>query len=172
MYQLPEIPIKRKAKRPAYKKPESVKMLEALADAAVRLKYQNVQAKYLSPRKYRDDTANGLTKCIIDFLRLKGCQAERINCTGRYVDNTTIVEDVIGHRRQIGTAKWLPTSGQKGTADISAVIRSRAVKLEIKVRKDKQRPDQVEYQAQIERAGGLYWLVRSFDEFKQMYDTL
>lgn len=122
-------------------------------------------------RTYNDRTANGLTRCIIDFLRFSGWQAERINCTGRPQDNTKVVEDITGFSRRIGSVKWLPTSGQKGTSDISATIVGRSVKIEIKMR-DRQSPDQKSYQLQVEQSGGLYWLVRSFDEFMNFYNQL
>jgi len=114
---------------------------------------------------YSDKTANGLTKCIIDFIRITGGQAERINCTGRYIDKSQTFIDVLGRTRTIGTGQWLPSTGQKGTADISAVIRGRAVKIEIKVGKDRQSADQKKYQQAIEQAGGIYLIVRSFEEF-------
>jgi hypothetical protein len=41
-------------------------------------------------RKFDDRTANGLTKCIIAFLQMKGWQAERINTMGRPVDNRRV----------------------------------------------------------------------------------
>jgi hypothetical protein len=119
----------------------------------------------------RDDTANGLTKCVVEFIRLTGGMAERINCTGRYVDRSQTFTDVIGRTRTIGSGQWLPTSGVKGTADISAVIEGRAVKVEIKIR-DRQSEDQKRYQEATERAGGVYLIVRSFAEFKTWYDGL
>jgi hypothetical protein len=88
------------------------------------------------------------------------------------IDNTQIMTDVLGDRRSIGSVKWLPSSGQKGTADISSVIFGRAVKIEIKIGKDRQSEDQKKYQADIERAGGLYWLIRTFDEFLEYYNEL
>lgn len=124
-----------------------------------------------STRSYTDRTANGLTKCIIDFLNFSGHQAERVNSTGRPIDNTKVVTDVLGSRRRIGSMKWIPGTGQKGTADISATIWGRAVKIEVKM-KDRQSEAQRNYQEQIERAGGLYWLVRSFEEFLILYNDL
>ena len=108
--------------------------------------------------------ANGLTRCVIDFLNLSGHMAERINCTGRYMDRSQTFEDVTGKVRTIGTGQWIPTSGMKGTADISATINGRSVKIEIKM-KDKQSEVQREYQRRIEAAGGIYLIVRSFAEF-------
>lgn len=145
--------------------------LRELALQDSRWKHPTMPEKWLSIRNYTDRTANGLTKCIIDYVHFNGYLAERINCTGRPIDNTQIMTDVLGDSRKIGSVKWIPTSGQKGTADISATIRGRSVRIEVKM-KDKQSPDQVEYQNQVEAAGGLYWLVRSFDEFLSFYNEL
>lgn len=161
----------RKAPRPAYRKPDAVKHLEQLADAEARRQHPNIDPRYLAPRKYKDNTANDLTKCVIDFIRLTGGQAERINSTGRYIDQSQVFTDVIGRTRSIGTGQWIPSSGSKGTADISAVIGGRAVKIEIKM-KDRQSEDQKRYQEQIERVGGVYLIVRSFDEFLTWYQNL
>lgn len=147
------------------------KGLQELKDLALqdsRWKHPTLPAKWLSIRNYNDRTANGLTKCIIDYVRFNGYLAERITCTGRPLDNTQIVTDVLGDSRKIGTITWLPTSGQKGTADISAIIRGHSVKIEVKM-KDRQSPDQKAYQEQVEKAGGVYWLCHSFDEFLGFY---
>lgn len=141
----------------------------ALADSRTRYPALPEQARYIKP--YSDRTANSLTRSIIDFLNFSGHQAERINSTGRPIDNTKIVTDVLGSQRRIGTIKWIPGTGQKGTADISAVIYGRAIKIEVKI-KDRQSPDQKKYEEQVIRAGGLYWLVRSFDEFLSFYNEL
>jgi hypothetical protein len=44
------------------------------------------------------------------------------------------------------------------------------VKIEIKYGKDRQSDVQKEYQASIERAGGVYIIVRTFYEFVVWYD--
>lgn len=167
MYQLPEIK-KRKKSRPAHRKSEAVKMLESLADADDVRRYPSIDPRYLAKRRYSDRDANGLTKCVIDFLNLSGHMAERINCTGRYMDRSQTFEDVTGKVRTIGTGQWIPTSGMKGTADISAVINGKSVKIEIKIR-DQQSEDQKRYQQRIEAAGGTYFLIRSFKEFFEWY---
>ncbi len=145
--------------------------LRQLAIEHSRMKHPTLpeSARYVKP--YSDRTANSLTRAIIDFLNFSGSQAERINSTGRPLDQTTIVTDILGSKRRIGSIKWIPGTGQKGTADISATIRGRSVKIEVKI-KDRQSPDQLKYQQQIEQAGGLYWIVRSFDEFLSFYNEL
>ncbi len=154
-----------------YKKTEAVKELERLYMIDHRHRYPSMPEYARACKKYRDDSANGLTKCVIDFIRLSGYQAERINCTGRYIDRTEVVTDVLDRKRVIGSAKWLPTSGQRGTSDISATIRGRAVKIEIKAGKDRQSEDQKRYQEQVERAGGVYLIIRTFEEFYSWFNN-
>jgi len=121
---------------------------------------------------YTDKTSNGLTKAIIDFLRLNGCQAERISVTGRYIDRTKVYTDVVGYTRKIGSGKWIPGSMQPGSADISATIKGRAVKIEVKIGRDRQSDAQKKYQSQVEAAGGLYFISTSFEQFKQWFDNM
>jgi len=153
-------------------KSEGIMQLREMALAHSRAKHPTLPESARTISNYSDRTANGLTRSVIDFLRFSGHQSERINCTGKMIDNTQIMTDVLGDRRSIGSVKWLPSSGQKGTADISSVIFGRAVKIEIKIGKDRQSEDQKKYQADIERAGGLYWLIRTFDEFLEYYNEL
>lgn len=151
-------------------KSAALKELEKMANQeAIRL-HPNCDPRFLAPSRYCDTTANRFTQAVIDFLRLSGHQAERINCTGRYIDKRKVFTDVLGHKRQIGRAVWIPTAGQKGTADISAVIYGRAVKIEIKIN-DFQSEAQKKYQESIEKAGGVYLLVRSFQAFYDWYQN-
>jgi hypothetical protein len=151
---------------------EDLKQLRELAMAHSKAIYPTMPEYARCIRTYNSKTANGLTKCIIDFLNFSGHQAERINCTGRPIDNTKVFTDALGDMRRIGSVNWLPTSGQKGTSDISCVIYGRAVKIEIKIGKDRQSEDQKKYQSDIERAGGLYWIIKSFDQFMDLYNEL
>ena len=154
-------------RRPPYKKPDAIKELEILAMDEARRKHPDMP--FLAPRLYRDDTANGLTRCIVDWIRLHGGQAERINSTGRYIDGTKVIP---GTMRKIGRSYWIRGSGQRGTADISAVFKGRAVKIEIKLGRDKQSGYQKQYQEQIERSGGIYIIVSDFENFLNQINIL
>ena len=125
---------------------------------------------YVVRTKYNDSTANGLTKCVIDYINLSGGQAERISNTGRYIDESRIVTDVLGNRKKIGTGKYIKGQGTNGTADISATFKGKSIKIEIKM-KDKQSEVQKEYQQAIERAGGIYFICHNFDEFLDKFNT-
>ena len=149
-----------------------MKALKQLAELEFRERYKNSSMPEYSrfKKRYSDRTANGLTRAIIDWLKLNGNQAERINTTGRMLDQRKVVTDVIGRTRQIGSTKWIKGSGQRGSADISATIRGQSVKIEIKIGRDRQSEHQKEYQKQIEQAGGQYWIIRTFDQFVELYN--
>lgn len=155
-------------KNTRYSKSSAVKLLELLANEAAREIYPDVP--YLAPRIFRDDSANGLTKCITAFLKLKGWQADRINNTGRPQDTRRTFTDVLGNQRTIGTLTWLPGTGTRGISDIVACIDGRLAAIEVKIGTDRQRPAQKEYQQRIEAAGGLYYIARDFESFLQWYN--
>ena len=69
-----------------YQKPQAVKDLERQALDHFRREHPDFPEHAIPSQFYRDDTANGLTKCIVDYIRYNGGQAERINTmgSGRY----------------------------------------------------------------------------------------
>lgn len=151
-------------------KPLSI--LRRLAFEDLRNRYPAVPEYAIPKPKYNDHTANGLTKCIIDFIQLKGGQAERISCTGRILDCRKKHIDVVGFHRTIGSVTWIPSSMQPGTADISGVYRGISIKVEVKVGRDQQSLSQVTYQHQVESAGGLYFVAQDFDSFYNWFNHI
>ncbi len=130
-----------------------------------RERYPNFPEYARYPPKYTDKKANGLTKMVIDWIRLSGGQAERVSVTGRKISQKKTYTDVLGQKKTIGRDVWIKSSMQKGSADISATINGRAVKIEVKIGSDRQSQAQKEYQRQVEEAGGVYIIARSFDDF-------
>lgn len=105
------------------------------------------------------NTANDLTRQIIRFIQRHGGQAERIAVTGLL--------------RKFGNGyKWTRTNMTVGTADISATIQGRSVKIEVKIGTDRQSDEQKRYQKQVEDAGGIYYIARTFEEFLKWYNSL
>jgi hypothetical protein len=126
---------------------------------------------HLPPPKLKESGANDLTRLVIDFLTYNDCQAERISSQGQYRDGKKVVTDCIGRKRTIGSGIWTPGTSTKGTADISATIKGRSVKIEIKWGADRQSQSQKEYQNAIEKAMGVYIIVKTFDDFVLWYDN-
>lgn len=148
----PKTPTKR------HTKSEELKKLENLAFKALKDRYPSVP--YLPEPKYTDKTANSLTKCVVDYIRLRGFQAERINTTGQQI-------------KRGDSTKWIKGSSQTGSADISATIQGRSVKIEIKclaTGDNYQSDEQKEYQRQIQAAGGVYLIVRTFTDFYKWFN--
>lgn len=157
-------------KKIPYCKSEAIKYLEFLIVEAKRKKYPNIPPDYLAAVKYRDDTANSLTRCIIDFIRVKGGQSERVNCMGRPIDRTQTFIDCIGRERTIGSIDWIPGTGTKGSADISCCISGLSVKVEVKIGSDRMSQAQKDYQKAIDSAGGIYYIARNFTSFLEWYN--
>jgi hypothetical protein len=143
-----------------------------------RLKHPNYPENLTLPGKvYRLNTANGLTQAVIEWVRAHGYQAERVSTTGRLIDRSEIVTDVVGFKRRIGSNEWIPGTGTKGSADIHATIPLKhsngfgvSVKIEIKVGKDRLSPAQKKYGEQMELAGGVYLVVKELNDLFQWWD--
>jgi hypothetical protein len=108
--------------------------------------------KAIPRTKYKDGSANDLTKCVIDFLRLKGHYATRIQSQGQ----------------KRGSVMTYGTT-QRGTADIHICINSIHISCEIKFGKDKQSDVQKQVQQEVEQSGGIYLLIRDFEQFYKFY---
>lgn len=139
------------------------KKLEELCERHGSVNYFNHQANF------KDTEEGDLEKCILYFAQLEGFQAERIKVKPNKKDNRITYIDAIGRKKTIGSVQYFPSSMQAGSADMSCTIRGRSVKLEIKIRKDWQKDNQKKYQEQIVKAGGEYWITRTFQQFYDQY---
>lgn len=135
-----------------------------------RQKYPNLPDHARAISVLSDGSANALTRLVIKWIQLHGGHAERINTMGRVVDKRKVVTDVLGRQSMIGSMQYIPTTGTKGSADISAVIQGRAYSFEIKYGKDRQSDDQKKYQQSVTAAGGVYLIVRNMDDFITWWD--
>lgn len=147
-------------------------ILTQLALTALKERYPSFPEHAIPVPKYSDSTANGLTKCVIDFLNYSGHQAERVSSMGRMIDKRKDSIDVMGNTRVIGSLTYIKGTSTNGTADISSIINGKSVKIEIKIGKDRQSQAQKDYQLATEKAGGIYLITKSFDEFMAQYSGL
>ena len=142
-------------KKTTYQKPEAVKELERMADAEARRLHPTMP--HPAPRKYRDDTANDLTKCIVKYITLKGGFASRVNTTGIY--------DKKLRKYRRGTQK-------RGLADVIATYKGLSLHIEVKHGRDRLSNAQKKIQDEITRSGGQYYVAQNFTEFKEWFDRL
>jgi hypothetical protein len=146
--------------------------LKALELESLRGKYPSMDARFIPLTDWKDTSANGLTKCIIFWINANGGQAERISSQGQYREGKKIKVGTgeVQYQKQL-PGKWTPGQGTKGTADISATIIGRSVKIEVKYGKDRQSDAQKQYQEAIEKAGGIYFIAKTFDDFVIWYES-
>jgi len=153
-------------------KSEALRQLETLAFEQLRERYPRTPLQYLPRERFNDKTANQLTKSIITWLRLNGQFAERINTMGVPMDKRKMITDCIGRKRQIGSLTWRKSTSTRGSADIHCLVNGRAIYIEVKANGDRMRPEQFEYQQQVEQAGGVYIIATSFEKFLNQYMEL
>ena len=138
-----------------YKKSEAVRGLESLATVEAKAKHPG--NPYIINRTFRDDRANDLTRCVVEYIRLRGGFASRINSTGVYNQKLK---------------KYIPGTSRRGLADVMGVYRGKSLHVEIKIGRDKQSEHQKRVEAEVIRSGGLYFIARDFESFKQWFDKL
>jgi hypothetical protein len=110
---------------------------------------------YTGPTLPKVATANGLTQFICNFINWSGYRATRINTMGRMVGG-----------------RWIHSTTRKGSADISSTIKGRSVMWEVKVGRDRPRPEQLAEQAKERAAGGIYEFVSTPEGFFELFDKL
>lgn len=101
------------------------------------------------------ETANRITANIIRLINLQsGCVAYRINNVGVW-----------------DAAKQIHRKGatEKGIPDIIAIIRGQFWGIEVKAGRDKMSEDQLKRKFEILNAGGLFFEIRSTDEFVKIF---
>ena len=143
--------------------------LKALEVEQLTNKYPNLPIYAHALTDWNDNSANSLTKSIIFWINALGGQAERISVQGQYRAGKKI--PMMDSFKQL-PGKWTKSQGTKGSADISATINGRSVKIEVKYGKDRQSDDQKAYQEQIEKAGGIYYIAKTFDDFVLWYEKI
>lgn len=147
MFDLPPEP-PRKTPKSRYIKPDSVKKLENDVLEQKKLKFPN--QPYLMKKKLRDDTANGLTQCIQEWAKVNNCHSQRMNTTGQY-------DFKLGRYRRSGSTR--------GVSDMLIIYKGNTINLEIKIGNDKQSKYQIQMQESINNAGGIYMIIRSYNDF-------
>jgi hypothetical protein len=144
-------------------KKEYKALLHELKLQRYAITHPNYPQDYIPKTMYKDSTANGLTRAICDYINYNGYQAERINTMGTAREKKTTAGKVIG-------VTWTKGTSTAGSADISATIKGRSVKIEVKIGKDRQSDAQKRYQENIEKAGGIYIIAKDFDSFVEWYN--
>lgn len=103
-------------------------------------------------KKYTDQNTNGLTECIIDYVKFIGGFANRINTQGTW-------------DKRIG--KYRRATTQKGTPDIDIIYNSKPIKVEVKcaATKDTLKQHQKDIHQKLRAAGAIVYIATDFIGF-------
>jgi hypothetical protein len=131
--------------------PKNLKELGKLADQLNAEKHPLLPPHVLVKKRFKDTTANELTKTIIwDMYHVRGGVAYRINNGAVY--------DVKKKVYRKGVQR-------KGVPDIIGIIDGRFFGVEVKIGADRQSADQKEIEREINDAGGVYFVAKSYDDY-------
>lgn len=142
--------------------PTSLTALRQAEAAYMADRYPSVPEHARAATAWEDKTTNGLTRCIVSYIRYTGGYAERISRMGHKT------------KSKQGREIWVSGAGVNGTADISGIVNGRAIRVEVKNRntRDRIRPNQVAYSQKVKAAGALYFVATGFDEFLEWFKTI
>lgn len=144
----------------------TIKEFSALYNRWRASKRPNVPLHAQPQKSFSDKSANDLTMAIICFFEMKEIKAMRQSSEGRYLPGSTVT-NVIGQRiTQKGT--WIPRSkAGVGQGDIRVVLPpyGRTLEIEVKFGKDRPSEQQKRYRQQLEQMGGIYFIVKTWDDF-------
>lgn len=150
--------------------------IEQLRRAKVQRKFPNNDSDWIDRMWYgtaikytKGKSAPRTEKNIVEFLNLSGHQAEKRAVMGRQIVSPNI-------KTSLGTIQgkttYIPSTGTKGSADISCTIYGLAVYVEVKLGRDKQSEFQKKYESAVTKAGGFYFIAHDEDDFLVKYKEL
>lgn len=139
--------------------PKNLKDLAKLADKLQAEKHPDLPPFALVKKKFTDTTANELTKTIIfDMYWVRGGVAYRIN------NGATYDQKLKTYRKGVQ---------RRGIPDIIGIINGRFFGIEVKIGQDRQSTYQKEIEQEINNAGGVYFIAKTYDDYLQkIHDVL
>lgn len=136
---------------------DSIKDLKQLYLEDHRKRYPSIPEPARVAPSYSDQTANGLTKCITDYLRLKGAFVSRLNNTGIYDAK------IKRYRRGMN---------RRGLPDLIATYDGKSLHIEVKAGRDRLSEHQERIRDEQQQSGGIFYVARTFKDFKDWFDRL
>lgn len=159
-------PIKRKRKYPPISEEAKIRYRDAKwswYDKNLRVIIDD--GHFIEPDKFPDNSANGITNYIEDFLGWSGHFANRTGNEGR-----VIIKD--------GEPLRIPSASKNGMQDIDINLKHPAHpfgipwKCEVKAEGDTVKKHQEKFGKKVVKTGGHYSVVRSVDDFLMQFDQL
>jgi len=131
--------------------PRNLKELSKLADELNAEQHSMLPPHALVKKRFKDTTANDLTKTIIwDMYHVREGVAYRINNGAVYDQKKKVFRKGVQRR---------------GIPDIIGIIDGRFFGIEVKIGKDRQSEFQKEIEEEINKVNGVYFIAKSYDDY-------
>lgn len=132
---------------------------------------------YTKPKYPKVETANGLTKYIIDILNWFGHHGESTKNMGTPRKKSHERMDIFtGETYEVVTGiEWTKGAGTTGTTDVKGHFKSVNHKfpipiyIEIKIKKDTKKDAQIKYEKKVTSTGALHCYCKTPDDFVTFY---
>jgi len=123
---------------------------------------------------HRQYLSKWLEKVMYDITDFEGYAPRKLPDTGKQLDNTEIVTNILGQQKTIGSKIWIKKEYVRpGTADIICFFRGSKglgiYNMEVKVGKDQMSTVQKIEQQRAERAEEFYNIIKTLDDFLDLY---
>ena len=152
---------------------EALKYLSELELNYKKLQYPNYPETYFKLETYSDANEKGIKKSIDSFFKFTGTgKMGSVTSTGRYINDSKMVTDVLGRQRTVGTGKWVKSSQTAGISDTICMFKGGTYFIEIKAGKDRMRESQKKFEESLNKfGGGNYVVVHTFLDFLNFYNS-
>jgi hypothetical protein len=133
----------------------ALQILCQLADVRKAEQSPNFPARYIPNSRYNDRDANGLIRCLVDYLNFSGHFATHLGSTGAYRVNW---QRLVSWQQQVE----LP--------DVFAVVGGRAMLIEVKHGKDQLSEARKRTIFELQKAGALIYIAHEFESFYYWFE--
>jgi hypothetical protein len=106
------------------------------------------------PKGSKPETANSLTRKVVNHIQAHGGFATRLQSTGQYRDDLQ---------------KFVPSQQRSGLPDVMAVFDGKSCFVEIKIGRDTLSGDQRKAIAELEQAGACVFVAKDFESFQRWF---
>lgn len=121
-------------------------------------------------KRHRQYLSKYIESVMMQVLRHEGCNPEKPKDTGRYIDKSKVVTNVLGQKRKIGTGEWTKDNNvHKGTADVRCFYNGSMNNYEVKVGKDRMSEHQKHERLRAIQNGEKFYIIKTIQDF---IDTL
>lgn len=135
------------------------------------LKMANPMQTFYSKTNHRQYLSKFIESVIIKMLKDIGADPVKVQDTGKYIDRSRTVTDVLGRKRTIGSGEWVKDKTVKpGRADVRCFFNGKMYNLEVKVGADRLSDAQKKEQVRAATNGEEYVIIKTIDDFLDIYD--